>query len=409
MTGARRALLGLALVSCASGPGEPPLGSSPASFHPAAAPVAPAGQPAASSVAIEPSSVPAAPSSPAACEAPSVDVEGPLDARGEAQVDCASLPRLVGGTDPRPCAAPPEDAALLARLDAAVLPIDGETRERIVAIASKGRERGLSPRSFGLVGDSITEGQLFMGPFSSSSPGPVIFSDAVRERLATPVAGIGPATIVDHYRGVAVERLPGFTRDSFRARRAARVGAPSRWALAPGPGGVTPLDAMLDAVGPAVAIVMYGSNDAVMRVEPIDELVDRYTADMEAIVTLLESRGVVPILSTIPRRGPQPGLRDCDDEGGLSSARQMVQTNAVSAAAARLACARRLPLVDLRYAFDGLRSRGLFADGVHPSSFPGGSGVLTEEALGCGYNARNYLTLRMLRQVKEALEGAGVW
>src|SRR5690606_242919 len=115
----------------------------------------------------------------------------------------------------------------------------------------------------GLVGDSITEGQLFMGAFSASSPGPVVMSNAVEDRLATPVDGIGAATIVDYYRGVGVERLPGFDRDSFRARRAARVGAPSRWALAADERGVTPLHAMLGAVRPAVAVVMYGSNDAV--------------------------------------------------------------------------------------------------------------------------------------------------
>lgn len=315
---------------------------------------------------------------------------------------------MEGGTDPSPCGAG-DRKGVLARLDEAVLPLDAATRARIVTLARVGRERGARARAFGLVGDSITEGQLFLGAFSSSSPGPIAMAPPVEAKLEVRRADGSLGTIVDHYRGFAVETLPGFSRDSFRATRAAKVGAPSRWALTPGPTGVAPLTAMLTAIRPAVVVVMYGSNDAVMRVEPIDGLVERFTADMTAIVDALEAEGVVPILSTIPRRGPQSGLRDCEPGEGLSSARQMVQTNAVSAAAARLACARSLPLVDLRHAFDALPSRGLYADGIHPSAYPGGTGVLTEEALGCGYNARNYVTLRMLREVKEVLEGEGVW
>ena len=110
------------------------------------------------------------------------------------------------------------------------------------------------------------------------------------------------------------------------------------------------------------------------------------------------------VMSTIARHGLAPGFPTCGkvpDE--LSNWRLAVQTNAVSAAAARMACQRHLPLVDLRHALDAIPNYGLGPDGVHPSAYQGGAGVLTARGLQCGYNVRNYVTLKMLGQLTELL------
>lgn len=338
-----------------------------------------------------------------ACRAPSLAAKAPRD-RIDGVPDCGELGAIIGGTDPRSCAAVRPEGGL-ARLEEAVPRIDAATAERISEIARRGRAAGRDVRSFGLVGDSITEGLLFLGPFSAGSTQPVVFGPGVDDALATTIDERA-ATIIDVYRGAPVEKLAGFTRDAFRATRAAKVGAPSGWALGAGEGGRSPLTAMIERVNPAVAIVMYGSNDAAAGLIPIETLTAGFEANLRRIIRQLDDAGIIPILSTIPRRGPQPDLRDCAPDG-LSDARVMVQTNALGAVAARVACDERLPLIDLRHAFDALVGAGLFSDGIHPTSHPRGSGLLTEEGLGCGYNVRNYLALRALRNVRQSqLEGA---
>jgi hypothetical protein len=60
-----------------------------------------------------------------------------------------------------------------------------------------------------------------------------------------------------------------------------------------------------------------------------------------------------------------------------------------------------LPLIDLRHALDAIYHQGLSADGVHPSVHPRGGAILTDEGLRCGYNVRNYVTLRMLKHIRD--------
>jgi hypothetical protein len=98
-----------------------------------------------------------------------------------------------------------------------------------------------------------------------------------------------------------------------------------------------------------------------------------------------------------------PGRAPCG-QGSLSTWRLVVQTNALSAAVAKLACDRALPLVDYRHALDALPNRGIGRDGIHPTTFgKKGAGQLDADGLECGFNVRNYVTLRMLKQVKEAV------
>jgi hypothetical protein len=199
-------------------------------------------------------------------------------------------------------------------------------------------------------------------------------------------------TIIDLFRG------------SFDAPRAARVGAKARWVRTLDARGKTPLSQMIDEVSPAFAVVMYGTNDAVDTVEPFDGITTRFASELGAIVDALEAAGVVPILSTVPKHMRDRRFADCPVKGtDKSNLRYALQTNAISGAAADLACTRHLPLLDLRYALDPLLDHGVGKDGVHPTRFYRGGGILDEHGLQCGYNVKNFVTLRMLKQVREAV------
>src|SRR5690606_37897299 len=176
---------------------------------------------------------------------------------------------------------------------------------------------------------------------------------------------------------------------------AAKVGARASWALDGGKH--SPLLRMVDQLSPAIAFVLYGGNDAAYRVAPIAELERAFQADLEALIDALEAQGVVPVLHTLARHGDAPGVDDCAGPSQLSDWRIAVVTNALSAVAARVACERKLPLLDLRWAFAAADLRGLSADGIHPSTHRDGGGALDGHSLRCGYNLRNYLTLRLLR------------
>ena len=81
-----------------------------------------------------------------------------------------------------------------------------------------------------------------------------------------------------------------------------------------------------------------------------------------------------------------------------------MHTNALSAVVAEVACERKLPLIDVRHAFDAADLRGLSADGIHPSTHRDGGGALDLASLRCGYNLRNYLTLRMLGRLGPSID-----
>ena len=332
---------------------------------------------------------------PRACAAPSLTIRGPADARDAAALEhCQFQPTGDDGIGNR-CGQPGREREVkVDRLDEAVEPLDRATAAHVRAIAAKGRQEGRRSRVFGLLGDSITASPKFMTPLSDLSN--VALSLEAEEHLRVDDLDIAMspdgdvATAIDVYFGQNAYR----GLDSFVAPRGAKVGAQSRWALAGHP---SPLDRLISQLSPAVVVVLYGSNDAAVRFGDLDALVEGYTSRMSAIVDRLEAAGIVPVLTTVPRHTLDPKRPNCDRKAGDGSNwRMAVQTSAVSAAAAELACARALPLIDLRWALDAIPNHGIGTDGVHPNAFRSGSAILDEQGLQCGYNVRNYVTLRML-------------
>ncbi|MCC6527198.1 MAG: hypothetical protein IT373_31405, partial [Polyangiaceae bacterium] len=149
---------------------------------------------------------------PAACRAPSLELGTALDARDDAAfARCAELrPRpgpRCGEGEPRPLA--------LARLEAAVLPLDPRTAAHVRAVAARGRALGRNPRAFGLVGDSMTVSGAFLRPLRRPALDPAV-ADALRIPGRT-------TSVLDYFRDAPVARQRGAWVDSFFAARAAKV------------------------------------------------------------------------------------------------------------------------------------------------------------------------------------------
>ena len=341
---------------------------------------------------------------PAACRARTLEVRGPADAKSSVELaDCRFTRTGVERVAQR-CG---RDEALRARLDldrldAAAPALDAATATHVRSVVARGRAIGRNARSFGLAGDSLTLPSLFLGPFAAGAKPGFSLAPDVAARLR--VAG-GPRLVMEHYRGEPVVRQGKVPVDAFAAPRAAKIGARASWVLSDDGRGHSPLTAMIERVSPAVAVVMFGSNDAAYRMTEPEGVARGFAADLRHVVDALEASGVVVVLTTPPRHGRAPSLPDCArDPAEPSNWRLAVQTNAVAAAVAELACERALPLVDLRAALEELPNHGLGKDGVHLTSFADGAGVLDEAGLSCGFNVRNYVTLKMLTHLVPLLD-----
>jgi hypothetical protein len=383
----RAALLTLALA-CSSGRSHPREQQLP-SLGPAAPPTRDSPR-AIASLTPPPSASPPS----AACSVPSLEQRDPADGRDAAALARCAFQRSGHDAIGDGCAARAHEVSL-ERLNQAVAPFDAATARHVKAVWARGRELGRNPRAFGLIGDSITASPKFMSPFGAPRSHGLAVPEAAAAELQGPAG-----SILDHYRGVNVHA----GLDSFVAPRAAKVGATSGWALPRGAERDAPAKLLVSRLSPAAVVVMYGSNDATVRFVALDDLVRGFRERMTRLVDYLEGEGVVVVLSTVPRHMHDPARPDCDRRpGDLSNWRIAVQTSAVSAAAAELACERHLPLVDLRHAFDALLNHGIGADGVHPNAHPRGAAILDAEGLRCGYNVRNYVTLRALARLREVV------
>jgi hypothetical protein len=287
---------------------------------------------------------------------------------------------------------------LVARALSGALPLDAATTEHVRAIYGEGQKQGRRGHAFGLVGDSMTTSGSFMRPFSSP---PRTWSPPLEQALSAVTGG----DVVEFFHGMGNDSF-----DSFVAPRAAKVGVRATWPLQPRTlGAKSPLVEMVDRVSPAYAVVLYGANDALWRTDSLPRLRDEFTTALAAIVDALESRGVVAVVTTIPKHMRERGWPDCP-RGATTGSNERFAANAtaLSAAVADLACTRHLPLIDLRWALDPLLDHGVGPDGVHLSTHSSGGGVLDDSGLQCGNNVRNLVTLRELTLVIDAV-ATDVW
>ena len=182
-------------------------------------------------------------------------------------------------------------------------------------------------------------------------------------------------------KGPEWDVLKRLTVKDFNERKGAEHANYSGWTAADG---LAKVPAVLAAEKPAIAVIMYGTNDLRKQATAAD-----YEQKLKAIVDLCLKAGCIPIISTIP---PQLG--------------QDASVQSFNATIKKIAAEAKIPLVDF-HAEILIRQPGtawngtlLGKDDVHPSG--GANFDFSESNLKvCGYALRNYLTCRALKQVLE--------
>jgi hypothetical protein len=337
----------------------------------------------------------------AACAAPSLQHNAEIDGHDQGALEpCVMLKRPPTMVN-KQCGERAVTPAKLDHLNASVMPLDPLTTAHLREVAKRGREQGRKPRVFAVAGDSMTVSPGFMRPFGLGKED-FILRDDVRAALSTPVDQRSDTTIIDYYHAQAAANFYGRIRDSFHAPRlAAKVGVRTEWLLAGG--GESPAAKMVRLLSPGVVVVLFGGNDAAYRSGDPASVADDWEADMTRVIEHFEKQGIIVVLNTLARHADSPGISPCGGEGKMGDWRVAVQTNAVSRRAVELACKRRLPLIDVRHALDAVPHHGLISDGIHPSHHAKGTMHFNDRGLSCGYNIRNYVTLLMLKQIKESV------
>jgi hypothetical protein len=289
----------------------------------------------------------------------------------------------------------PAPPAQIARAGLVALPrLSPGTVTHLRAVWQRGQSLGNHAGVFAKIGDSITASDSFL---KSVGCGETILG--ADRSIARPIRFFTrfrfPASMTDAWCGIA----NSFTRASLSATE----GWTTLDALTPQPGlpaacagGFdSPLACELHLLHPAMAIIMYGTNDLQRINQPT-----AYRRRLIAIVRVVEAAGVVPILSTIPPRFDSAVL-----------GRRVAPTNAIVRA---VAAAERVGLVDYWQALmaPGVVNHGVSSDGVHPNLYgncapPVGcaSATFTTAGLRYGYNIRNYTTIKALWMVKTVITG----
>ena len=174
-----------------------------------------------------------------------------------------------------------------------------------------------------------------------------------------------------------------------RKSLAARPGKTARWALTPTAQGTSPLAQEVAEMAGRFALVHYGTNDMHMATRFVDAL-HPFARHLTTIVDRLAAQGVVPALGTLSPRLDRP-----DADHWVPVYNQVVRA---------VAQARAVPLLDMHAAMLALPNLGRAADALHANMLVDGGRarpcVFTERGLRYAYNVRNYLSLRLLDQLR---------
>jgi uncharacterized protein YgiM (DUF1202 family) len=230
------------------------------------------------------------------------------------------------------------------------------------AIFRAGQSVGNRADVFSKVGDSITQSSDFLDPLG---------------RGTYNLGGYGALqSVIDFY---LQSDLNSFTKVS----QAAGAGWTTATVLDPKSAdssvcqsGETPLDCEYRLTRPAVALIMFGSND----VRFLDSAT--YAYNLQRIVDVTKDAGVIPVVSTIPTV--------------VGYEAQVTQFNGI---VREIAGNNAIPLWDYATAMAGLPNSGLSGDGLHPSTSPNGYAGAADfngENLQAGYVIRNLTALQVL-------------
>lgn len=142
-------------------------------------------------------------------------------------------------------------------------------------------------------------------------------------------------------------------------------------------------------INPRFAVVLFGTHELD---QPQPDALYVFANNLLKIVDLATSSGTVPILSTIPTRKEPAGIDI-----------YIPRYNGVIRAIAQ---GRKLPLIDLNYALEGVPGQGLAGDGIDLNVATGMDNAAEPCAFGLvvhGYNRRNLSTVEALDRAKRAV------
>lgn len=255
--------------------------------------------------------------------------------------------------------------------DAASFPVVPYAGARARQLVLLGRRRGNRPNVFSKVGDSITAWGYFLAPIGTGGL-----------RLGS-YPNLGRAA---QYFSQAMAR----TNNSFANESLAAAGGWTSWdVLTPGKvgggcAGTTPLECELAITKPSIALIMIGTNDLSYGD------INAFTANLDRIVSICESYGVVPVVSTIPIRKDRP---DAESRVGV-----------YNDAIIRVALAHGAPLWNYWLAMEQLPNHGLTGDNVHPSVPPdNNTAIFDVDHLQYGFTIRNLTALQVLNNLLAVL------
>lgn len=265
---------------------------------------------------------------------------------------------------------------LPARSQEGFVPFPDDIANNIRAIYSVGQAYGNQPGMFSKVGDSISTSVSYLRQIGWG-----VYDLGAHDYLQP---------VINHFSNTWVGVDNAFTRVSV----AADVGWAAWGALEPELADEDlcqpeekPLECEYRIARPSIALIMFGTNDVSYRSAA------EFQYDLERIIDLTVSWGVIPVLSTFPNRPDAP-----DAAAALN---QVVR---------ELAAGRRLPLWDYAAALAPLPDQGLAWDHLHPSS-PEKSNqlaVFSAENLQYGYVVRNLTALQILDRIWRTVDaGAG--
>ncbi|MDZ4765708.1 MAG: SGNH/GDSL hydrolase family protein [Chloroflexota bacterium] len=276
----------------------------------------------------------------------------------------------------------PFDAAVVAQIDLAALPILPAVTDTARAIYAAGQDAdrdggAQNPRAFSKLGDCMTAAAYFLtyfgmgeyelGAYAALQPTIDYFS--VRARPEGDYEG-------DSFANPGLATASGFNTTSVLDP----LWSDPTW-CAPGE---SPLACEFRVTRPAFALIMFGTNDVFF----FDAA--QFDTYYRQIVDETIAAGVVPVLYTIPERPEFPD-----------------KTVLFNQIIAQIAADQDLPLINLYLALDDLPDRGV--DPVEPIhlSLPttDNAATFTTANLRAGYTLRNLLTLQMLDALRVELNG----
>ncbi len=277
-------------------------------------------------------------------------------------------------------------AGLVYSPDRTQSPIDRALVQRLRDITSAGTGRH---DVFARVGDSVSIGYSggatggnFLNCFDGILEGTVSWD--VNIRLGSHAA---LAPTIHFFKTTPMPA--GYTCWS-RISLATRVGVTASWPMASTP---SPIDQELAAINPRFAVVLYGSNDigwGGMEAYPVADQVERYEKHMRRLTDHLISRGVVPILNTMPPDGDYFNY-----------------VPAFAGVVRAIAQGRQVPMIDLYKEMIAMGAPyGLRSDRTHPSQQNYNTCCWFDPTslATWGANLRNLITLEALDRMRQVFE-----